>query len=229
MPKKAPNLDREEEELTRLLARFLARQGGELLELLGDPPNLDNIPPDFWDKHARELTPRLVDFLDGVTDGQIEELMQDAQLSAMPIDWTLINERAVSWAWEHVGELIRGIDDTTKQRVRDRIADFFLADVPREELERQILKLNFSSVRAEMIAITEVTSAAAQSEKLVAEELQAQGINMQPIHRTREDDLVCPTCGPRADEPITNDSQWPPLHPRCRCFVSLELLEVESA
>jgi hypothetical protein len=48
----------------------------------------------------------------------------------------------------------------------------------------------------------------------MAKELEEQGIKMVPIWNTREDEIVCPICGPRNGLEITDD-EYPPIHPNC--------------
>jgi len=91
-----------------------------------------------------------------------------------------------------------------------------------EQLTAQILELIGSPIRAEMIAVTEVTRAASEGEQAVARELARQGIIMTPFWNTNRDELVCPICEPRNNQEIT-DGMFPPAHPRCRCWVNYEL------
>jgi hypothetical protein len=87
-----------------------------------------------------------------------------------------------------------------------------------DQLSERITPL-FGRQRAEAIAITEVTRASSEGERQYADALQTQGVRLIAIHQTNTDDRVCPICGPRNGEPIT-DGRYPPLHPRCRCFVT---------
>jgi hypothetical protein len=90
----------------------------------------------------------------------------------------------------------------------------------RTDLERY-----YSPVRAEMIAVTETTRAAVEGERALVEALQKEsGIGMAPIWQTSNDERVCPICGPKHGKHIT-DGQYPPAHPRCRCWVTYEFAE----
>jgi hypothetical protein len=94
----------------------------------------------------------------------------------------------------------------------------------RSDLERY-----YSPVRAEMIAVTETTRAAVEGERALVDALQKEsGIAMVPIWQTSNDERVCPICGPKHGKPIT-DGQYPPAHPRCRCWVTYEYPEGEGA
>ena len=64
----------------------------------------------------------------------------------------------------------------------------------RGELEGQIVGL-FGPVRAEMIAVTEVTRAASEGQRGLANEVAQFGILMIDAWSTRNDEVVCPICG----------------------------------
>ena len=214
-----PNRDELERQLTRLMARLLSAYGGNLLEKLGDPPNLSNIPPEFWDDESKIMLEALRPFGEKVYLQAAKELMASTPGG---LDWTLVNEAAVNWAGRYAFDLVKGINDTTRTALQRTIASYFESPVPRSQLEARILELVGSPVRAEMIAVTEVTRAASEGEQEVARELAAQGINLKPIWQTNADDIVCPLCAPKNGKEIT-DGNYPPEHPRCRCWVSHEI------
>lgn len=217
--------DRAEKEkaYARLMAKLLKAYGGRLLEKLGDPPSLDNLPADFWDEEAKELVKALTPFGKLVFLDAARQLVQNA---AVTVDWDVINENAVNWSRDYTYDLVRGINDTTRTGVQNAIADFFEQGMTIGDLEAQLEPL-FGPVRAEIIAVTEVTRAASEGEQTIAQEVQrTAGIDMIPIWQTNDDELVCELCGPKHGEPIT-DGMFPPEHPRCRCWVNYELPEVE--
>ena len=73
-----------------------------------------------------------------------------------------------------------------------------------------------------MIAVTEITRAAAEGVKLTQETLRSSGLSFERIWRTANDELVCPVCGPLNGKP---EREWggvePPAHPNCRCSATL--------
>ena len=57
-----PNRSQLERQYGRIMAGILRRQMGELLELMGDPPDLSKVPHDFWARHGREAEAKLRPF-----------------------------------------------------------------------------------------------------------------------------------------------------------------------
>ncbi len=90
----------------------------------------------------------------------------------------------------------------------------------------------FSPARAEMAAITEVTRAISAAEFGIAGYLATiddPGLRklLRPVWYTKDDELVCPVCGPLHG---LGKEEWgkvfplgPPAHPRCRCWLTWEL------
>ena len=216
-------VDRSDKEAAyaRLMAKLLKAYGGRLLEKLGDPPDLANLPADFWDEEAKTLVQALSPFGEKVYLDAAKELMKQAAIEA---DWDVINENAVNWSKDYTFDLVRGINETTLTATQRAISDYFEQGMTIGDLEEQLSPM-FGPVRAEMIAVTEVTRAASQGEQAVAKEVAKAGIDMTPIWQTNNDELVCELCGPKHDKTIT-DGMFPPEHPRCRCWVNYELPKV---
>jgi len=151
---------------------------------------------------------------------------------AIGVDWALVNEAASEWARRYTYDLVRGITNHTREALQRAVGDFFEEGLTRGDLEGQLSSL-FGPVRAEMIAVTEVTRAAAEGQQGLVSEVAAQGIEMVDTWSTRNDELVCPICGPLhgrdADgydagrtpywmHPVSGQRYGkPPAHPRCRC------------
>ena len=53
------NRDALERKFARLVRRLLGTYGGELLDALGDPPDLQNVPPGFWDEQSAAMIAEL--------------------------------------------------------------------------------------------------------------------------------------------------------------------------
>lgn len=210
----------------RLLAQILSRLGSkhrrELLTLLGDPPSFGNVPTGFWEKINNETANAVYPVLNDIYNEAAERMVDSLPIG---VDWGIINERAAAWARQYAFELIKGMNETTIRALQAALNSFFQNGMTREQLEAQLVRL-FGPVRAEMIAITEVTRAAVAGERAIAAELAKDGIDMVPYWLTRNDELVCPICGPRNNKPIT-DGVFPPAHPRCRCGTRFELPKVK--
>ena len=59
------NREEIERKLARVLSRDLRAELGKLLDYLGDPPRLENVPPEYWQNGwrtiQREVEPVLLD------------------------------------------------------------------------------------------------------------------------------------------------------------------------
>lgn len=225
------NRTEREARLARAIARMSAGQRARLFEIMGDPPRLENVGAEYWNGAFAEWQ--------GVLTPELESIFVDsamAMLEATPaigVDWDLVNRGAADWARRYGGELVRKIDDTTKQAVRDAVADYYEEGLNLGQL-RERLGRWFGPVRADMIATTEVTRASVEGEREIARELGAQGVRMVEIWQTNNDEMVCPVCGPRhgvVKGEGTGMAYWteadgPPAHPRCRCWINHELRKV---
>ena len=214
-----PGRDGFEAQLAKVMARLLSAYGGRLLELLGDPPNINNLTPEFWQNESEVMISALRPLLEKMYLEAAKEVMI---ASPSAVDWALVNQAAVDWAAGYAFDLIKGINNTTMQALQRVLASYFEKPTTMGQLTARILELIGSPIRAEMIAVTEVTRATSEGEQAIARELARQGIIMTPFWNTNRDELVCPICEPRNNQEIT-DGMFPPAHPRCRCWVNYEL------
>ncbi len=218
-----PNRDELERQLARTLGRLQRSQMARLLEYMGDPPSLERVPPEFWDEIGGELADALRPFLGTVYTDAAQRMIEAGPVG---IEWALINQRAADWARQYTFELVKGINEHTRDALQHAVSGYFEQGQTIGELEEQISGL-FGAVRAEMISVTEVTRAAAEGERGIADELRKEGIDMVPVWQTNNDELVCPQCGPRHNQ-VIKDGIYPPYHPRCRCWAVHELPKVRA-
>lgn len=97
------------------------------------------------------------------------------------------------------------------------------------EIER-----SFGESRAEGIAITEITRAIGNGERIAAHEVTTKlGWRLARVWQTERDEKVCPICSPLQGTvgPFTIRSSQlidqvpgPPAHPRCRCWLTWKVL-----
>lgn len=234
-------IDRDEWEaqLARVIQRALQRQFGAMLEELGDPPDIRRLTPDWWAGQTDEFVAATERELLGLF---LESAEQLADVAAAGVsDWALVNQRAVDWARSYSYDLSYLLTGNTRdlieqallaqpspaqqQLLREGISEHFTTQMTLGQL-RERLAGAFGPVRAATIAITEVTRAAAQGEIALAEIMSRDiGARSVPVWQTRNDELVCPICGPRHGQP--QGEGWtdpPPAHPRCRCGVNHRIL-----
>ena len=227
------NREQVEKKIARALSKDQQVQLNRLIKQLGNPPNLNNIPQTMWDDIEKNTAVVLSPFLEEVFLNQAKEIM-----GAIPIgiDWTLINQGAVDWASRYSFDLVSHLNQTSRNGLSQAIQAYFRDAGTIGNLESRIAAYEqftrragnlFGPVRAETIAITEVTRAAAQGEIAIAEDIKKQGIEMIATWNTNQDESTCPLCSP-----LNNKKQgdgWtepPPLHPRCKCWLNHELPKV---
>jgi HK97 family phage portal protein len=138
----------------------------------------------------------------------------------------VINQRALDWASRYTYDLVTRLTDTTRDTVRQAVERFVSTPGMAHDDLVALLEPAFGSVRAEMIATTEVTRAYSMATNEYQQMLSDAGIAMVKVWNTNNDDRVCPICGPLDGQPEDN---WPsdledgpPAHVNCRCTTSLK-------
>ena len=223
-----PNRDVLESILARKLGGLNRRQLGSLLELMGDPPKLENVPMSFWDDAGKELAQVVTPFSERVYLEAAERMLETVPIG---VDWSLVNEAASSWAHEYSYNLVGGINTTTQRAVGQAVGNFYSQGQTMGDLTARLGRI-YSPIRAEMIAQTEVTRAAAEGELSVVREIEKEGVRMIAVWQTNNDEIVrqCPICWPRHQK--KRGDGWndpPPAHPRCRCWINHEFMEPVNA
>ena len=204
--------------LSKLIAKELRFELSELMKLLGDEPNMNNVPPSYWDNGGKRLRSVIEPVLRDIYMQQAKEQLDQ---SSIGIDWSIINQNAIDWSSQYSFDLVTGLTERSKQVVNTSLNKFFTNPTTIGELEKSLLG-TFGPVRAEMIAITEVTRAAVEGEQKVVDEIIARNPGMESIDiwLTNRDEKTCLICGPRhGKERGTNWEENPPAHPRCRCWL----------
>lgn len=219
-------LNREELErkLARIVGRDLRRELDRLLDYLGDPPRLVNVPNAYWQNGwhdiQKDVEPVLLDIFLKQSEGLMAEI-------GIGVDWDMVNTTASRWSRRHTEQMLQDLFNTRYEHLNEIIPRFYEEQWNLGQL-RTDLERYYSPVRAEMIAVTETTRAAVEGERALVDALQKEsGIAMIPIWQTSNDERVCPICGPKHGKPIT-DGKFPPAHPRCRCWVTYEFAKEQA-
>lgn len=225
-----PNREALETKLARALSRLQREILARLLKALGNPPMLQSVGAGFWDQVGKDMAGTLSPFLQQIYLEQATALMMAQPIG--PTDWALINQEAVAWARSYTFDLVRGINRTSQTALQKAVSNFFAQGQTFEELERA-LSGAFGPIRAEAIAVTEITRAAAEGEYAIAKDLRAQGVDMRAFWETNRDELVCNICAPLQGQeaagldglgrpywvhPVTGKQYTIPAHPRDRCW-----------
>lgn len=219
------------DELERRLARVVAKEQRaeleKLLKLLGDPPVMSNVPPEYWLNGFNAIQAAVMPILEEVFIDQAEIVMRKIKIS---VEWDTVNEDAARWARQYSYELVKKLTEKSREGLRQAVEDYYRSNLTLGDLQKRLERW-FGPVRAEMISITEITRAAVEGELNLARRLEGQNANLRMVAYwvTNNDERVCPICGPRND--TRQGEGWtvpPPAHPRCRCWVRHEV-EVKDA
>ena len=135
-----------------------------------------------------------------------------------------INTRAVEWADEHAGDLVSGVNATTRDAVRQEVA----AGLANGENYKQIIARveglgAFSDDRANLIGETEIANANSAGALNGLFQARGNGVDVKKGWLTAGGlERVCPICvaneavGPlELEEPFPSGDQHSPAHPRC--------------
>jgi hypothetical protein len=144
-----------------------------------------------------------------------------------------VNTRAVVYAKDRAAALITELDDATRNDIRDTIAAGLEDGLSFGQLSDKLSEMySFSEDRAELIARTEIASAANHGVLAGMQELKDQGAKIKKAWNP--DAQACDACLELGDlgfidldaEFETEDGDTadaPPLHPRCRCNLISEI------
>lgn len=225
--------EKSEQRIYRVVSRYFSRQQEKLLarlalkypdrKAIAMPPGI--ITDDLFDDEdfdAEILAELILASKDGVA--------LFGQSVTIGMDWTLTNSRAVDWARQYAFDLVKGINDTTRDALQSAISAF--ADTPGMTLRDVADLLPFSENRKLSIAVTETTRVYANANLLAGQDLKAEWPDVRVIKTwfTNNDDLVCVKCAPlngmevEIDEPFVHPETGeeydapPDPHPWCRCW-----------
>jgi hypothetical protein len=129
----------------------------------------------------------------------------------------VFNQAAIDWAAQNTKQVVAEISKTSMTAFLQHYDDWVKSGDPLDVLI-ETLTPYYGPVRAEMVAVTEVTRAYAIGNLAVWQRTgMVTGFNVN----TAEDDIVCPICGAeRENNPHQMDADAPPYHVRCRCWLT---------
>jgi SPP1 gp7 family putative phage head morphogenesis protein len=145
------------------------------------------------------------------------------------------NPNAVKWVKEHAAETIDGIDEDTRQQIRDLVEEAFTEQYDVDELASEIADVIGDDERAENIARTETMRASNEGQLEAWDQATDAGLLTGTEEKewiVTPDDRLCPICEPMEGETAALNEDFdvdgdkidaPPAHPRCRCTVGLNV------
>jgi SPP1 gp7 family putative phage head morphogenesis protein len=164
--------------------------------------------------------------LDGVDLGVSIGVMQ-LETVGFGFDWTLAHIAARDWAIAHTDDVLEQLAGVSERGAGQIIARWLENGEPLDALKRD-LQILFGPARAERIAATEVTRAAAEGSEAAYRE---SGVVEEMEWSTAEDERVCLICGGlnekrrKFGEPFSVGIPKPPAHTNCRCWLRPVLKE----
>jgi len=208
------NMNADEQALYDRLVALFGKHGRTMVDAIraGDGLSFDALLSGL----RQVIVPQLAHTMLGKMQDLAEQVGPDQ-------DPAVAHTAASDWAERYGYDLIKGIDDTTRANVQRAVSTYHSTPgMTRDQLVDQ-LRPTFGTTRAQSIAITEATRAAAAGTRAYQSYLAENGITMERVNQTNNDDLVCAICGPlnQAVESDWPDDAGPPWHVRCRCAVSL--------
>ncbi len=220
-----PDRMKQEAEAVRKVGHLSRRHREELAKLMGSPPDIRNVPSEFWDKvrteHAAELTALLA--LLFAASAEFHGLAADKSQEAGQA-WASVRSQQVATEYvANVRDSLSRASDRWRETVRQQTApgESGAWIVPQTEIN-ETLDSAMGESRAERMVVTETTRAQHEgSETAVARTV---GISPQDVWHTVEDGKVCPICRPLNRTPRSHWVRFfpdgpPDPHPRCRCYI----------
>lgn len=211
------NRDAVEASFRRRLERLNARHRRELATLLGDPPDIRNVPESFWQGIEEEMKAELVIVLLLIFMG-----------IAVQNGATGARAEASRWSASRASRVAQSYVANTREALQRAGRDWASTQAKGETVSRtqrdRDLQVILGPERADRTAATETT--AAQSAGGEAARNETGTLSDQDTWFTRKDDRVCPVCEPlhraKRSEWSAKFPEGPPAHPRCRCWIRYE-------
>lgn len=120
-----------------------------------------------------------------------DQALRVSDLVGVGFDPSFINADAIAWARNYTYDLVAGLTNTTRKLVRESLTTYLeVPGLTRGDLS-QLLEGAFGEVRAEMIAITEITRAYSQATNEIQARINETGLQMMRVWNTRNDEIVC--------------------------------------
>ena len=169
--------------------------------------NLDALAAPLGKTLKQVWTEASKDAADGLGDQVPEEMLE------------VVNEAGVEWAEEHVGQLIKNIDESTREFIRSAVAETLNEGYSTAQLADTLAdNYAFSDSRAETIARTETAKALIQGT--------LETWNKSGVVEKKQwvvGDGCCDECEDvdgqivDLDDNFSTGDDGPPAHPNCRC------------
>lgn len=219
-----------EREIALKLSSLNERHRLELRALLGTPPDIRNVPDEFWAQVRQDVAAELSLLLLLVYADSAEfHGLGSERAAQLGVAWA--DERA-TWVADRYVETSRDMLRRDSERWAETARENQPAPgepsgpvVPEEEIDHDLGTI-FGDERAERIGVSETTQA--QSSGGEAGVKETVGLSENDIWYTEGDRRVCPVCMPFHKTPRSvwsatfPNGPGPEVHPGCRCWIVYE-------
>jgi len=220
---------------TELESRFAARFARstsqfrhELIDLLGDPPDIARVPEEFWQRVEQEANAQLAVVL-------LLLWSESADLHGLET----VDPRGQQFATTRGGEAASSFAGTSRDMLRTAGTDWAQRASAGERIAKGEVTERATSIfgpaRSEKVATFETGRAQTDAGEVWRRDQQAVGVRIKAIWRHSRyrpkghagaEVKPCPICTPLLDQ---DESVWglqapsgPPLHPNCDCFLEYQ-------
>lgn len=217
-----------EARLYAILRRHWRRQADRIEAYLQTTPQAGKADPTWIDLETL--------WEDDDFEGELVVLLRNATRSGIDlfsaralvgIDYTGVNASAAEAARTYAYDLIRKINDTTREAVREAVSAFI--ETPGMTIRDVMDALPFNDQRGQMVATTEITRAYSTGNRMAGEALVEQFPDVRVVKEwfTNNDDRVCEICGPLDGKKVGIEDEFspdilePPGHVGCRCWMDV--------
>ena len=108
---------KKERKLARAIARVFADHFEELMDHMGDPPDLNNIPVGWWDQYSIDVRNAIEP---QINDTFFDEFMLGVVGFASVVAIGVASDAALSYVENYTYNLVKGIEKTTRDGVQKR-------------------------------------------------------------------------------------------------------------
>lgn len=160
------------------------------------------------------------EFVNEVGDQPNEILLQgaaQAEKLGLAIDFDLVNQQVLDFTGEFTNEWWGRMASSTRSAMRTAITDNISTGASLRDLERSLEPL-FGRARARVISSTETTRMFAEGNRIAYASAGVEQVEFQTVKDSRVDPLCEALQGQELD--IRDQTNFPPIHPRCRCWVA---------
>lgn len=225
----------------RQVKRFFA-EGGDPFKQHDAWMNMqfsEALPPSEFNKIWAEVTLETVKVFSLPIDAAVAKALEYGGLAmiaelGMQLKFDLKNPRAVDYLREYGADLVKGINETTRDTLQTLITQAAEEGWSYKRTAEAIIERfeefgvgrpqDHIDSRAHLIAVTETGNAYEEGNRIIAKDLQDAGVEMEKAWDTVEDDKVSAGCQEneaagwiKIDQAFPSGHQRPLRFPGCRC------------